>query len=138
MSPTYSEFNYHRKKQSGRSLKLTARLQIHLFLQILQIHDVFSVYSLQVSSFMYLYHNDALPISFSQIFQTGNQVHQYSTRCSDFYCPHSCRTKIKKNSILFEVPSIWNSLPNDIKTAPSFSIFKRVIKIFLRVRQNAV
>ena len=50
----------------------------------LKILDVFSIYSLQVSSFMYLYHNDALPISFNQIFQTGNQIHQYSTRYSDF------------------------------------------------------
>ena len=34
----------------------------------LKILDVFSIYSLQVSSFMYLYHNDALPIAFTQIF----------------------------------------------------------------------
>ena len=51
---------------------------------------------------MYLYHNDALPISFTQIFQTGNQIHQYSTRYSDFYRPHTCRTNIKKFSILFQ------------------------------------
>ena len=61
----------------------------------LKILDVFSVYSLQVSSFMYLYHNDALPISFTQIFQTGNQIHQYSTRYSHFYRPNTCRTNIK-------------------------------------------
>ena len=36
----------------------------------LKILDVFSIYSLQVSSFMYLYHNGALPLSFTQIFQT--------------------------------------------------------------------
>ena len=51
----------------------------------LKILDVFSIYSLQGSSYMYLYHNDALPISFTQIFQTGNQIHRYSTRYSDFY-----------------------------------------------------
>ena len=45
--------------------------------------------------------------------------------------------KFNKFSILFQGPRIWNSLPNDIKNAPSFSIFKRVIKPFLRVRQNA-
>ena len=103
----------------------------------LKILDVFSIYSLQVSSFMYLYHNDALPISFTQIFQTGNQIHRYSTRYSDFYRPHICRTNIKKFSVLFQGPRIWNSLPNDIKNAPSFSIFKRMIKPFLRIRQNA-
>ena len=33
---------------------------------------------------MYIYHNDALPIYFTQNFNTGNQIHQYSTRYSDF------------------------------------------------------
>ena len=47
-----------------------------------------------VSSFMYLYHNDASPISFTQIFQTGNQIHQYSIRYSGYYRPHTCRTNI--------------------------------------------
>ena len=84
---------------------------------------------------MYLYHNDALPIAFTQIFQTGNQIHQYSTRYSDFYRPHTCRTNIKKFSILFQGPRIWNSLPNNIKNTPTFNIFKRLIKPFLRVRQ---
>ena len=102
----------------------------------LKIRDVFSIYSLQVSSFMYLYHNDDLPIAFTQIFQTGNQIHQYSTRYSDFYRPHTCRTNIKKFSILFQGPRIWNSLPNNIKNAPTFNIFKHVIKPFLRVRQD--
>ena len=51
----------------------------------LKILDVFSIYSVQVSCFMYLYHNDALPIYFTQIFQTGKQIHQYSTRYSNFY-----------------------------------------------------
>ena len=60
----------------------------------LKILDVFSIYSLQVSSFMYLYHHDTLPIAFTQIFQTGNQIYQYSTRYSDFYRPHTCRTNI--------------------------------------------
>ena len=67
----------------------------------LKILDVFSLYSFQVSSFMYLYHNDALPISFTQIFQTGNQIHQYSTRYSDYYRSHTCRTVMK--TIVFRI-----------------------------------
>ena len=102
----------------------------------LKILDVPSIYSLQVSSFMYLYHNDALPIAINQIFQTGNQIHQNSTSYSDFYRPHSCRTNIKKFLILFQGPRIWNSLPSNIKNAPTFNIFKRVIKPFLRFRQD--
>ena len=58
-------------------------------------------------------------------------------RYSDYHRPHTCRTNIKKFSILFQGPRIWNSLPIDIKNAPTFSMFKRMIKPFLRVRQNA-
>ena len=42
----------------------------------------------------------------------------------------------KKFSILFQGPRIWNSLPSNIKNAPTFNIFKLVIKPFLRVRQD--
>ena len=73
----------------------------------LKILDVFSIYSLQVSSFIYIYHHHVLPsIAFTQIFQTGNQIHQCSTRYSDFYRPHTCRTNIKKISIHFQGPRI--------------------------------
>ena len=66
-------------------------------------------------------------ISFTQIFQSGNQIHQYSTS----------RTNIKKFSILFQGPRIRNSLPNNIINVPTLNIFRRVIKPFLRVRQDA-
>ena len=87
MSPTCTEFTWYRKEKSGRSLRLTTRLQLSnpLFAN-LKILDVFGIYPLQVSSFMYLDHHDAFPsIAFTQIFQTGNQIHQCSARYSDFY-----------------------------------------------------
>ena len=40
-------------------------------------------------------------------------------------------------AILFQGPRIWNSLPNNIKNAPTFNVFKRVIKPFLMARQDA-
>ena len=130
-------YNYLLQKRTVRAIsKADYKASSKPLFANLKILDVFSIYSLQVSSFMYLYHNDALPIAFTQIFQTGNQIHQYSTRYSDFYRPHMCRTNIKNFSILFQRPRIWNSLPSNIKNAPNFNIFKRVIKPFLRVRQD--
>ena len=32
---------------------------------------------------------------------------------------------------------LWHSLPNNFKNAPTFNIFRRVIRPFLRVRQDA-
>ena len=43
---------------------------------------------------------------------------------------------IKKFSILFQGPGIWSLFPSNIKNAPTFNIFKCVIKPFLRVRQD--
>ena len=103
----------------------------------LKILDVFSIYSLQVSSFICLYHNGALPISFTHIFQNRNQIHEYSTRYSDVYRPHTCRTNIKKFSVLFQGPRILNSLPKNIKDAHMFKVFKRLTKPFLRVKQDS-
>ena len=40
-------------------------------------------------------------------------------------------------SITYFDPVARNSLPNNIKNAPTFNIFKPVIKPFLRVRQDA-
>ena len=128
---------YLRQKRAVQAIsKADYKASSKPLLANLKILDVFSIYSLQESSFMYPYHNDALPIAFTQIFQTGNQIHQYSTTYSDFYRPHTCRTNINKFSILFQGPRIWNSLPNNIKNAPAFKMFKRVIKPFLRVRQD--
>ena len=101
-----------------------------------KILDFFSIYSLQVSSFMYLYYNNLLPLAFCKMFQTGSQKHHYSTRNSESYRMHPCRTNIKKFSIPFQGPKIWNSLPTDIKAATSFYSFERLMKMFLRDKQN--
>ena len=87
---------------------------------------------------MYLYHNDALPISFTQIFQTGNQIINIQQDTLTFTDLIPVEQLLKKISILFQGPRMWNSLPKDIKNALLlvYSI-KRVIKPFLRVRQNA-
>ena len=68
----------------------------------MKILDIFSIYSFQASSFMCLYHNNKLPLSFSEVFQIGSQIHHYSTRTSESYRSHSCRTNFKKFSILFK------------------------------------
>ena len=43
---------------------------------------------------------------------------------------------LQKRAVLFQGPRIWNSLLSNIKNAPTFNIFKCVIKPFLRVRQD--
>ena len=70
------------------------------------------------------------------VMKTGSQMHHYSTRNSESYRTHPCKTNIKKFAILLQGPKIWNSLPTDIKAAPSFYSFKQLMKIFVRDKQN--
>ena len=128
---------YLLQKRAVRSItKADAKAPSKPLFTKLNILDIFSIYSLQVGTFMYHYHNNMLPLSFCQTFQTGNQLHRYSTRYSDSYRAHLCRTNTKKFSLLFQGPKIWNSLPNHIKATTSAPSFKRLMKSFLRDRQN--
>ena len=45
------------------------------------------------------------------LFQTGSQIHNYSIRYAELYCPQVCRTNIKQFTILYQGPNLWNSLP---------------------------
>ena len=49
---------------------------------------------------------DSVNTRIDNLMKDGNQIHQYSTRYSDFYRPDTCRTNIKKFSILFQGPRI--------------------------------
>ena len=74
MSPTYNEFTYYNKINKQQNNKILLKLQKTAdqaiskadykaaskpLLANLKILDVFSIYSFQLSSFKYLYHNDA-------------------------------------------------------------------------------
>ena len=101
----------------------------------LKILDVFTIYSLQVSTYMimmlYLF---LLLKSFKLETRFINIQHDTLT----FTDLIPVEQILKKIPILFQGPRIWNSLPNDIKNAPSFSIFKRVIKSFLTASKHSL
>ena len=65
----------------------------------------------QIATFMYCYHNNLLPPLFFNLFFTNSQIHGYSTRTPNNYRVHHCRTNLKKFTILYQGPKIWNSLP---------------------------
>ena len=63
-------------------------------------------------------------------FQTS---HSYLTRTGrDRYVPSFQRLTLTRNqSIYFQVPKNWNSIPDDVKNAPSLSSFKNRYKAYL-------
>lgn len=99
---------------------------------LLKLKDL---YRKEIAIFMYKAKFGLLPICCS------SYVKKYSPR------PHSLRviydfelqytrTTARQNFITWSGPTIWNSIPNEIKNAPSLSIFKRDLTTFLINQYN--
>ena len=97
----------------------------------LKILDIFQINTLDIAKFMFRYHNNLLPPLYLNLFMTNSQVHTYDTRTARNYRMHSCRTNIKKFTILYQGPRVWNCLPASITNLPSFSTFKNKVLEFL-------
>ena len=95
-----------------------------LFCQ-LRLLDIFSINSFSIAIFIYSYHHNLLSVTFECFFTTGEQFHQYNTQTAFQYRSHFCRTNIKKLSVLYQGPKVWNSLPVTIVGSPSISIFEK-------------
>ena len=97
----------------------------------LGILDIYQINTFQIAKFMYCYHNNLLPPLFFNLFFTNSQIHGYSTRTANNYRVHHCRTNLKKFTILYQGPKIWNSLPVTITSLSSFPTFKKILLEFL-------
>ena len=91
----------------------------------LKILDIYQLNTFQIAKFMHCYHNNLLLPLFFNLFFTNNQTHGYSTRTANNYRTRHCRTNLKKFTILYQGPKIWNSLPVQITSLPSFPNFKK-------------
>ena len=97
----------------------------------LKILDIFQINTLDIAKFMFRYHSNLLPSLFLNLFMTDSQVHTYDTRTAGNYCMHSYSTNIKKFTILYQGPRIWNCLPASITNLSSFPTFKNKVLEFL-------
>ena len=97
----------------------------------LEILDIFQVNTLEIAKFMFRFHNDLLLPLFLNLFMTNSQIHRYDTRTSSNYWVNFCHTNIKKFTILYQGPNIWNCLPVSITSLSSFRIFKNKVLEFI-------
>ena len=82
---------------------------------ILKLHDI---YRLNVALYMF-------EARHSGIF---NRNHHYATRSYQDLVPFDNRLTVTGNSLRVSGPIIWNSIPQDIRSLPSLSIFKNRYK----------
>ena len=87
-----------------------------------------NIVSLQVAKILYLYKSGQLPESFKNMFFTGKEIHNYNTRNRSFFRLPSCRTNVRKFSLRFQGPKIFNSINDEIKNSLSLREFTSKLK----------
>ena len=72
--------------------------------------------------------NNQSPLYSRELIRFRNS--RYPTRNTnvDIYIPRVNQVKFGKRSFTYEAPVLWNSLPNEIRTVESFSVFKGLMK----------
>jgi len=90
-------------------------------LNILKLQDI---NNLQIAVFMYKYYHNLLPLLFDDFFCLNANIHPYCTRRSNALHLPAVRTILRKRSIIFTGPLIWNQLNPDFHTLPSVASFK--------------
>ena len=118
-----------------KSLRIICNSKTHshtdpLFLdnKILKVRDL---HLYQLGQFMYNYNGNNLPNIFDSMFPKNLSIHNYPTRQSNEYHLPLLRTVKAKSTFIYSGPKFWNSLTNDIKTAPSINSFKNRLKSYL-------
>ena len=97
-------------------------------LNLLKVPDI---NVLQTALFVFSSKHDLLPQACSGYFIHNLDIHQHYTRsCSKYH--FSCvSTNIRKYSIRYNGPLIWNSIPESIKASVSTVVFKKTVKHYL-------
>ena len=99
-------------------------------LQILKLCDI---YKLQMAITIHNLKNNIWQINNTNYQLSNlNTRHKYNTRISknSNYYINSIRTNLRKSSIMFAGPQVWQDVPNAIKNYPKHT-FKKAYKKFL-------
>ena len=86
--------------------------------------------------FMYDYRNDKLPTYFNGMWRNNNEVHHYAVRNeNDFFTERVNKPYLKCHPLFF-FPSLWNTLPNNIKNSDSRKMFAKNVHEYLINRED--
>ena len=105
---------------------------IYDYLKVLNIYKIFQMES---GKFLYKFYNNEIIPTIGGFFETdpfANQ-HSYGLRSRSANVPTRLvkQTKSSEKSLQIRGPKLWRSIPDDISSSESFSIFKRAFKEYL-------
>ena len=84
----------------------------------------------RIGKVMYLYKNGLLLDSFNDMFLLNCDIHSHNTRNKNSFRLPYCKTNVRKFSLRFQGPKIFNSLSSEIHNASSTALFNSKLKSF--------
>ena len=96
-------------------------------LRLLKLEDI---YILNVMLFMFQIRRGYISL-FQDLFTLNSEIHDHNTRQSAFFHLPIPRLEIRKRSIYYQGPIVWNGLVNEFETLVHLNTFKRNVKRFL-------
>jgi len=85
----------------------------------------------QISTFVYKYNANMLPINVINCFTNNSAVHVHNTRSADDFHLSCSYSTLRLNNIRHAGPHIWNNLLYGLKVACSLYVFNRKMKSLL-------
>ncbi len=80
---------------------------------------------------MYKVRNNLFPSTCSHHIKPTETEHEYALRNQSEFCVIHVKTRIRENFIARSGPTVWNSIPEDIKIKTSITAFKKAMKAWL-------
>src|SRR6218665_512255 len=109
----------------------TCRLSTDQMYKDANVLKLDQIYTFQTGEFMFKNHCSLLPNTFLDYFATVSSINPYLLRNSNNYRPDACRTNIRKFSIKYTGPSVWNSFPPYLIQTTCILLFKSRLKQYL-------
>jgi len=109
----------------------TCRLSTDQMYKQINILKLDQICNFQTSEFVFKNQFNLLPNTFFDYFTTVSSINPYFLCNSNNYRPVACRTNIRKFSIKYTGPSVWNSLPPHLTQTTSVLLFKNRLKQYL-------
>ena len=88
---------------------------------------IYDIHNLIKALFMYNFATKNLPSNFDNYFVKNSAFHRHATRSAQLFRPAVFKYNLARCTIRTQGPSLWNSLPDNIKCACSCMVMRRMV-----------
>ena len=97
-------------------------------LKTLNVYDLAQYHTAELG---FNYFQCLLPNVISSMFITNEQIHNYDTRSTNLLHLWKVTSSSSKKTVRYNLPQVWNSLPNNFRSYKTLSLFKQNLKVYL-------